>query len=258
MAILKLPPQLLLIIHISWLVLICACGENNVFSCPSSVMGAQCEEKSPIEQAKDALDAGDPDLAISILTAERQKQASDDYSLIPLLASAYAQKAGIDIFGITNVAGQGGGDALSLLSAFVPTPAQYTEDEYQERLAAIGISVELLTDVPASYKDEAGRESFTSSLNFQYSLYSAANAIMILNQFLTPDLDDPSAWDQERLASMSDAEAEAIINFLASSAAQEGEGNIMAPRVAQTLASIEASEGGTSRDKLMTYANRNQ
>jgi hypothetical protein len=81
---------------------------------------------------------------------------------------------------------------------------------------------------------------------------------MILNQFLTPDLEDPSAWDQERLASMSDAEAETIISFLANSAAQDGEGNIMAPRVAQTLASIEASEGETSRDRLITYANRNQ
>jgi hypothetical protein len=258
MAILKTQIQALLCTLALLLALTTSCGENNVFSCPSSVMGAQCEEKSPIEQAKDALDAGDPDLAISLLAAERQKLASDDYSLIPLLASAYAQKAGIDIFGITNVAGQGGGDALSLLNAFVPTPAQYTEEEYQERLAAIGISVELLSGVPDSYKEEAGRESFASSLEFQFSLYSAANAIMILNQFLTPDLEDPSAWDQERLASMSDAEAETIISFLANSAAQDGEGNIMAPRVAQTLASIEASEGETSRDRLITYANRNQ
>lgn len=244
--------QISLTVAVALTAVLCGCGPGNIFSCPSQVTGSSCEEKSAEERAKDALEANDPTTAIAVLEEEISRRGPDDFSLHPLLAAAYARQAGIDLFNlIESVSTGGGGGSSSALSAFLPVYADHSPEEYDILLASLNAAVTILMGIPEEYS-AAADSSYRGSIEFQKTLYASSYAVMTLNKFLVPDLNNPGEWDPERLQSMTPAEVNAIIGSLETAAAAAD--NPMSPQVNEMLEKIDSEDGSTTRDRLISYA----
>lgn len=244
----------------SFLMTVTSCGSGNIFDCASPLSYVKCEPASPLEEAQKALNTNQSDRAIELLE-QYQLDHPGDYSYYPLLAAAYAQKAGIDIFKMLDVGDEGeGGEPgetntfLDTIGAFLPTPSDMSADAYQLSLTFLALANSTLEAMPEEQREDAATYPYAASAKFQLSLYTSAYGVMFLNQFVLPDLDNPGEIDLETLSNLSAADAAIIIDSFTQAA---GAGGPLSAGAQNILTQIENSPGDTTEEKIQAYVREN-
>lgn len=209
-----------------------ACGTN---------LYEQFSSEDPAEAATVALDDRNPDKAIKILDSALSDDP-DNYILMSLLASAKAQKAGVDTvdFALSMASSGAGGDIVSLFSV-VPEASS-------SNLALLQEAIELLESIPSDSLHEADTFKlsmfYTTSLTLKSKLLDDdGDGVLSYEELL--DLDESSAedilQDLESAQNMLDA-------YSSEDGTQDAAGNI------GTIAdAIEAEEGSTTTEKLRNF-----
>lgn len=215
------------------------CG-GNIYQ---SIDSADASEKAVV-----ALENEDPDKAINILEKEIEKK-DDNYQAISLLATAKAQKAGIDIIDITlnlvtsqseNVQTSANNPVASLFS-IIP-------DASDEIIELVNSSVALIQSIPNDKKTEADL--------FRLAMYQTALMILTTKAL---DSDGDGSIGLEELQSMSEEQALAIITSIVnaedSAAAFSGSGNqgAAAGQISGISEKINQQEGSTPAEKLKSF-----
>ena len=217
-----------------------ACGQN-VFNQLES-------NKDPAEEATRALDEEKFETAISILNAAIQDEPNN-YVYISLLASAYAQKAGVDTmnFALEMASGTGNSDGgITGLFGAVPEATSVN-------ISTLSQAVTLMDSIPLG--NQTAGDQFKSSM-FYTSLMTM--------QTKSLDTDgDGVLSDAELLANLNDSNASEIINSilgaenaLASYSADDGTGTA-ASNVSDIKSQIDAQDGSTDAEKLRNYLSSN-
>ncbi|MBC7533699.1 MAG: hypothetical protein H7318_19200 [Oligoflexus sp.] len=208
-------------------------------SCRSNVF-EPVDEPKPADQAAAYMDEQKPDEAISVLN-NALKSNPNNYQLISLMASAKAQKAGIDTLDIAvKLATEGvkGDNALTAMFSILPA---VTPTNRQLMLEV----VTLLGSIPVA--------SRTNADNFKSTLFNAAFTALQAKFF---DADGDGQFSIEELSQLDDASADAIINSLLdaqnSAVLFDGAENngVAAGKVQEIKAQLDAQPGATNAEKI--------
>jgi len=231
----------------------CGTPGTNVADCDTDSSSVPCTERTRDEEIRRALDAGDLPTAIINLEAAIAEEP-ENYNRYSLIAAAYAGVAGFDIFNVVKAQFGGSSSIFDVMKNFLPDPVALTTTEYDDSLANMKKSVDILNAIPAEKRDLASGERYATSASLQLTLYQSAYSIMYINKFAYSAASG-SSIDVTKLESMSDADAEAILENLAAAAAvqQGAQGEGVSTAVASAEAAIAATEGATTREKLINY-----
>lgn len=246
--------------------LIYGCGKN-LGDCSATPRVIPCTKKTAEDIARQAMAAHDYDLAVQTLEPEVETLKADlslsdqeKYRLHPLLAAAYAGRAGFSIFsaiqGQSSSAGSQSGGIIGQMSSFVPSPSGVSAATYSAMISDMGTATKILQEIPATLLDETQGESFGKSATIQLTLYLSAHSVMIMNRFiLSPTT---GAFDASGLANMSEADAEAILNSLTNASQVPGAENPeVKKKIEDALSAIDSSPGTTRGEKLKDYLAKN-
>jgi hypothetical protein len=193
-----------------------------------------------------ALDEHRSDDAISILEKALRKEP-ENWLYVSLLASAKAQKAGVDTTDIALEMAKGGGtedtsgNALTALFAILPEPTT-------EAVSLLGEATELLASIPG---DQLVEGDF-----FKVSMFNTAFTALQAKFF---DGDGDGALSVEELQNLDEDAAINILNSLlnAESAAtiyqSAGGTGDATSNVSEIRAQIDAQPGETQADKLRNF-----
>lgn len=222
-----------------YLSLILISGLSMLFSCRSNVF-EPIDDAEPADRAAAYMDEQKPDEAISVLNAAL-KNDPDDYRLISLLASAKAQKAGIDTLDIAvklATDGVSGNNALTAMFSILPAV------DASNRALMLEV-VTLLGSIPQASRSNAD--------NFKSTLFNAAFTALQAKFF---DSDGDGQFTVDELSQLDDASADAIVNSLldAQNSAVLFEGaesdGVAAEKVQDIKAQLDAQPGATNAEKL--------
>lgn len=200
-------------------------------------------DPDPAEEATVALDEHKSDEAISILEKALQK-APDNTLYISLLASAKAQKAGIDTTDIALEMAKGGetsGNALTSLFSILPTATT-------EVIALLVEATGLLATIPSDELKEGDV--------FKVSMFNTALTALQAKYF---DADGDGQFSVEELENLDEDAAITILNSLlnAESAAaiyqSSGGTGDATGNVSQIKSQIDAQPGDTQAEKLRNF-----
>lgn len=214
-----------------------ACGTNNLFS--------ELETGDhTAEEASQALDSGNYEKAISILSKALEGDASN-YQYISLLASAKAQAAGVDTmdFALTLISPDSAttGDGITALFGVVPNATT-------ETIALLEEAISLMASIPTADLIEA--DEFKSSLFYA--------ALMTMRTKLL-DADGDGQLSATELASLDDTAAAAIMTAIigadsAISAISSSDGiGSAATNISDIKSNIDAQAGSTDAERLSNY-----
>jgi len=199
------------------------------------------------EKARQALDEQDFQKAIE-LYKELVEGDPENYERYRFLAAAYAAAAGFDIIEAakSNVSGGESGSLINSLGQFLPA------DPSADQMEWMRLSKDTLLSMPAEFRSKDNAEiDYAAGAATQLEFYQSSYAIMYINQFAK--VSESGSLDPSRLESMTDQDVENILSNFSQVASTGGEG---VPAAAQAiLASIEAKEGSTQREKLINYLN---
>ncbi len=207
--------------------------------CGSNVFQA-VDSPAPADQASSYLDQKKPDEAISVLN-RALKDKPEDYQLISLMASAKAQKAGIDTLDIAvklATEGVSGNNALTAMFSILPGATVANRALMREVVA-------LLNSIPEALR--------TNSDNFKSTLFNAAFTALQAKFF---DGDGDGQFSIEELSNLDDQAADDIINSLfdAKNSAVLFDGaesnGIAAEKVEEIKAQLDAQPGATNAEKI--------
>ena len=239
--------------------LLVSCGTNgdNLADCDNEKAWT-CEEGDPDERARKAIDAGDLAGGVEILEGLINAEPTQ-WSRYPLYAAGLAGLAGFDIFNALRGQLAGSGDVFDLMRGFLPSPATMSAAAYSEALNRMQKSVDALTQIPADQRSSANPEPWGASAAFQLTLYQSAWSVMYLNQFAY-SATSGAAIDLDRLQTMTDADAAAILAGLSAAASsQAGEqGTQVATAIASAQQAIAAQPGSTDRERLVSWMQTRQ
>lgn len=211
-----------------------ACG-SNIF--------APVADPDPADEATAALDERKSDEAITILEKALQKEP-ENWLYVSLLASAKAQKAGVDTTDIALEMAKGGeasGNPLTALFTILPTATN-------DVLALLGEATELLASIPADQLEDGD--------TFKISMFNTAFTALQAKYF---DTDGSGTFTIEELQNLDEAAAINILNSLlnAENAAtiyqSSGGTGDATSNVSQIRAQIDAQPGETQADKLRSF-----
>lgn len=244
-----------------WILLIAAllggCGGTaNVADCEDGKKQVPCNERTKEEDARKALDAGDLDTAIELLTQLLADEPTD-YSRNPLLGAAYASRAGFDILNVAKAKFSSGGSLLEQMAAFLPDPADRGVAGYELSLADMKASVDVLRLIPNEKLVDTTAEKYAASAVLQLTLYQAAYSVMYLNKFVISAT--TGQVDLTQLSSMTDADALIVINnLIAAGQIPNSDDPALQQRVNEALADIQDQDGNTDKDKLRAFVEKEQ
>jgi hypothetical protein len=246
---LRLPTSIL------WLVaLVAACGgSDNLADCEKGLAVVPCSERTPEEEARLALDRGDFDRAIELLT-QLVEEEPENYGRYTLLAAAHAARAEVAVVDIamSSFSG-GGGSAIDQVTAFLPDPSEVGAEAYALYVQDMGVALTWLKLIPDELRAETSSETYAKSAQLQLGIYSAAYSIMYLNQFIATAAG--GGLDPAKLATMSEEDALTILSTLAE--AGQLQASVGSPELAAkidtTLTSVDAQPGSTQKEKLQNY-----
>lgn len=247
--ILQLPKSIL------WLVaLVAACGgSDNLADCEKGLAVVPCSERTPEEEARLALDRGDFDKAIELLT-ELIEEEPESYGRYTLLAAAHAARAEVAVVDIamSSFSG-GGGSAIDQVTAFLPDPAEVGAEAYALYVRDMGLALTYLKQIPDELRAETSSEKYAKSAQLQLGIYSAAYAIMYLNQFIATTAS--GGLDPAKLATMSEEDALTVLSTLAEAGQlQAAVGSPeLAAKIDTTLTAVDSQPGGNQKEKLQNY-----
>lgn len=220
-----------------------------VHGCSTDNKAASYTDETDEEKAKKALDAKDFPKAIELYKALFVAEP-ERYDLMPFLSVAYAGNAGVDIINLMkqqfDAASSGGNsDMFSMLGSFLPT------DPTDDQLADIQLAIDTLEAMPEEHRT-AGTYDYSEAAATQLSLFLAASSVMLINKVSGLGT---GTLDPDRLANMTDAEADAIFATLGDVVAngKTPSGEAIGGAAQSTLDAIEAQEGATTREKITNY-----
>ncbi|WP_141735332.1 hypothetical protein [Oligoflexus tunisiensis] len=211
-----------------------ACGTN---------LFESVADPDPADKATAAMDERKSDEAISILEKALQDEP-ENWLYVSLLASAKAQKAGVDTTDIALEMAQGGessGNPLTALFTVLPTATQEVIDLLSE-------ATELLASIPA--------DQLESGDTFKISMFNTAFTALQAKFF---DADGSGSFSVEELQSLDEDAAVNILNSLlnAENAAtiyqSSGGTGDATSNVTQIRSQIEQQPGETQAEKLRSY-----
>ena len=193
-----------------------------------------------------ALDRGDLATATQIL-ADLIAGEPENYERYPLLAAAYAGKAGLDLFNIVSANFGGDSSLLQVMESFVPTPTELG-DAYDASLDDMHSSVSTLLAIPAELRSSTSSDKYAASATLQLTLYQSAYGVMYLNKFTY----GASGYDPTLLATMTPEDAAVILNaFLGASLAAGGDA---ATSANSAITAIQSQPGASDRDRLAAWS----
>jgi hypothetical protein len=221
-------PTLLLILCTS------ACG-TNLFEAVA--------DPDPADEATAALDERKSDKAITILEKALQKEP-ENWLYVSLLASAKAQKAGVDTTDIAiemTKGGESSGNPLTALFSILPAASDDVID-------LLGEATDLLASIPIDQLEEGD--------TFKISMFNTAFTALQAKQF---DADGSGSFPVEELQNLDEVDAVNILNSLlnAESAAtiyqSAGGTGDATSSVSDIRAKIDAQPGETQAEKLRSF-----
>ncbi len=221
-------PSLIFLMGIS------ACG-TNVFEAVA--------DPDPADEATAALDERKSDEAITILEKALQKEP-ENYLYVSLLASAKAQKAGVDTTDIALEMAKGGETAGNPLTALFTILPAATEDV----IDLLGEATDLLASIPADQLEDGD--------TFKISMFNTAFTALQAKFF---DADGSGSFTIEELQNLDEEAAINILNSLlnAENAAtvyqSSGGTGDATSNVSQIRAQIDAQPGETQAEKLRSF-----
>lgn len=202
------------------------------------------EQQDPAERSLAYLDEGKPDEAIEVLQ-KALRDSPEDWTLVSLMASAKAQKAGVDTTDIaikmaTQEPASQGNDITAL---FTVLPSA-TEEVVTLLREAVGY----ISSIPDSERVPAD--------NFKLSIFNTAYTALQAKFF---DGNGDGKFTVEELQSLDEDTAVAILesllnaeNAAASYTAGDSTG-AAAEKVGEIRAKIDAEPGSSTADKLKSY-----
>ncbi|RZA21924.1 MAG: hypothetical protein EOP10_16060 [Proteobacteria bacterium] len=211
----------------------------SLLACNSNVY-EPIENPNPADQAAAYMDEQKPDEAISVLDKALSGD-SQNYQLISMLASAKAQKAGVDTFDlIIRLASEGvsGGNGLTAMFSILPAVT------VENRRLMLEV-VNLLASIPAASRTDAD--------NLKATIFNASFTALQAKFF---DADGDGSFTIDELANLDDESADAIINSLLdaqnSAVLFQGaeENGVAAEKVEAIKAELDAQPGATNAEKL--------
>ena len=230
-----------------------ACGgAKNVAACPGGKTSGICSQQTPDEQAQAKLNSGDYDGAISQLN-DLIAAEPETYSRLPILAAAYAARAGLNILTVAKSQFSAGGSLLDVFAAFIPTPKTVGAAAYKTHVADMQAAVASLKRIPAALVATTSASDYASSATLQQTIYTAAYSVMFLNQFAVSP--DTGKLDAAQLSTMTESDANAILTNFADTGqipALGANAGVQA-QVAATLTKINAEPGATSKEKIAAF-----
>ena len=224
-------------------VILLICGLALLSGCGSNVF-EPIAKSDPSEAAVAAMDEDDPDEAINILE-KALESAPDNWELLSLMASAKAQKAGIDTTDIAlRMAGnneEASGNALTSLFAILPVASS-------ENVQLLLEAVTFINRIPPTERVAAD--------NFKLSMYNTAYTAL---QAKLLDIDGDGRFTTEELADLDEAAAASILGSLVNAetaAAGYSSGDTTgraASRIADIRVQIAAQPGATQAERLRSF-----
>lgn len=242
--------------YLLFIVLICSsCGTKNAADCDGGQAGVPCSERTQDEEARLALERGDYESAVTILEKLVADQP-ENYQRFALLAAAYAAKAGFDLFKAAsqgNTTSSESGGLTSSVGKFLPTPQQQGDTKYAESIVTMGKAVATLKAIPAAKRSATATEKYSTSAALQLTLYTVAYSVMYMNKFAYSST--TGAFDPSKLATMTAADAAAILGALADAGASYGgeSGEALKTSIDKALTDINGQPGASDNDKLQSY-----
>lgn len=216
--------------------------------CARDNVGKSRETITPEQRAEEKMNAEEYQEAIDILQPLVDADP-ESYKRYPLLASAYAGLAGVDIVAILKqmLAGGAGDSALTMLLDFIP------DDIDEDRVDTLKSGVDLLQAIPKDLIGPDGDPDYGSSAELQIVLYQTIYSTMLLR--LTFDFDANGNIDPESLADLTIADAARILAALrgAAASAQGENAQVISAQAQETIDAIDASEGDDDSERLNNY-----
>lgn len=227
-------------ILVIFLFLTVSCGPNSFKS---------FEKADPAEDATVALERGDPQKAIDLLTDALVEDPSNQ-KYISILALAYAQRAGVDPLtlaqnmGSSSSSGTSGNGVTGLFSIMpVATEAAIADVDY---------AVTLLLTIPS-----ADRKTYDT---LKLAMFQTA-ALTLRSKIL--DVNGDGILSTEELLAMTPASAIAMLSQLANAATAFAGGSststtdvAAAAKITAIQTAISAEEGANDSEKLKNYLGR--
>ena len=212
------------------LVVMSSCGTANVFE--------KLEKKDDKDQAKKALQNGDYDAAIESLEAYLAENPNDAGAR-SMLANAYMKKVGIDVLSLAAKVTNSGADDWKGIVTALPSGNS-------ENVAALQSAVNALSAIPAA--------SRTTEQAYQLALAQASLAVTVTKKVAG----DGNSVSDDKVESMSDADAELVYSTLAGSKStvQSSAGlkdNSGAQKLGGLSDKISSQEGATTAEKTRAF-----
>ena len=225
-------------------------GTANVFDCTAARRVSKCTPITDEEKAHKDLDAGDYDNAITLLIDLIAKEPTK-YQRYPVLAAAYAARAGLDIFNISQAKFSSGGSIFDQLSGYIPTP----KDKgalFDASLADMKAATSTLKGMPAEFLAQSA-DRYAASANLQLSLYQTAYGVMYLDKFAISQTS--GKVDINQLKTMTEADAVTVLASLKSAADVPAANNnpALQSKINDTLGKIAAQKGSTQSERIQAY-----
>ncbi len=232
-------------------------GSANVFDCVLGQKSLPCSEKTAEEEARAALRSEDFATAIDTLE-EFLADHPEEYRLFPLLAAAYAGRAGLKILDVATAQFGAATDIFAQFSQFVPGPEAVGAAQYRLNVQDMKTSVARLELIPAELLGSVSAEDYASTVALQKSLYQTAYSVMLVNQLAVSAT--TGSLDPNQLANMTEDEALEVISALSDAAILQASGGDPAvqAKIDAALAAIEAEPGESKKEKLASYINSTQ
>lgn len=223
-----------------------SCGSKNIYDCDGGLAGSRCSALTKEEDARVALDDGDLETAVTLLS-ELVTADPTNYQRYPLLAAAYAGRAGFDILNIATANFGGNSSLIQTMGAFLPTPVS-RGSLYDQSLSDMKLANATLTGIPEELRSATSSDKYATSAVMQLTLYQSAYGVMVLNKFTYSSTD----YDPSLLSSMTAEDAASVLTAFAAAGAASG--GSMATAVNSALAAIQAQPGATDQEKLAAWS----
>lgn len=242
-----------IILRLSFCGVIAGCGgDGNLADCKTGSPTIPCSQRTPEEEARLALELGDFDQAIALLT-QLIDENPEDYALYTLLSAAHAARAKVAVIDLAMNSLVGRGSLIEQVGSFLPQPSEVGNDVYADYLQDMQRAVSYLKSIPADLRGVTSSEKYAKSAQIQLGIYSVAYSIMHLNQFVATT--DMGRLDASKLATMTEADAAIVIASLTEAASlQAAAGSTTAAQnINTTLTQIASQPGATQSERLQNY-----
>jgi hypothetical protein len=223
--------------------LVTACGGNPLKS---------YETKDPAEDAAVALEQGNPDKAISILTSALEDEPGHT-RYISLLAMAYAERGGIDAVTLAlKMASNGSSNTGSSSGTGVSALFSVLPEATDARISDVDTAISLMAQLPA--------DALNSAEKLKIAMFQTAALTLRTKKY---DLDGDGIISAAEALAMSGTDATAILSNLASAAAvfagsssTSSTDQAAAAQITGIQTAISNCPGATQQAKLQNYVSR--